>query len=236
MANPQVSYINEIKSLSLLSATTGQLEIARVPVVDKPDWIIPRALILAVVPFSQRIWTYLWQADTTLDSETLESETTADTAFDGNETSDTKKIAKQDIPLYHLFPKSMTPSNIVILESFTDVHRLGLQIVNEVQYHQIRIADLKDADTTASQENDNQQLPTDGVHLFNTSDSTLVDDSNLDITTDTQNTHPLEDTRNLAPQAVEQSFIFQPVMFRGELCVVPDLDKLSHYLVDLDSE
>ena len=231
MTNPQLSYINEVKSLSLLSATTGQLEIARVPVIDKPDWIIPRALILAVVPFSQRIWTYLWQADTT-----LESEATAETAFEDNQSCDTKKIAKQDIPLYHLFPKSMTPSNIVILESFTDVHRLGLQIVNEVQYHQIRIADLKDADTTASQENDNQQLPTDVVHLFNTSDSTLVDDSNLDITTDTQNTHPLEDTRNLAPQAVEQSFIFQPVMFRGELCVVPDLDKLSHYLVDLDSE
>lgn len=129
----------------------------------------------------------------------------------------------------------MTPSNIVILESFTDVHRLGLQIVDEVQYHQIRIADLKDADTTASQENDNQQLPTDVVHLFNTSDSTLGDDRNLDITTDTKHI-PLAIPVTQFPQTVEQSFIFQPVMFRGELCVVPDLDKLSHYLVDLDSK
>lgn len=111
-----IDYVREIETLSLLSATTGQLDIARLPAVDGPDWIIPRSLILAVEPYSERIWTYLWD----------------------------KQGHKQEVSVYHLFPKGQTPTYIVVLESFTDVHRLGLQIVGEPSYYQIRISDLKD--------------------------------------------------------------------------------------------
>lgn len=219
MANNQLAYMNELKSLSLLTATTGQLEIARIPVVDKPDWIIPRSLILEVVPFSERIWNYLWQADETI--KTINTEKI-------NSPELLERMLKQEIAVYHLFPKRMTPQNIIIVESFTDVHRIGLQIVGDVTYHQIRIADLKDVEEGAFSDNDKDQLPTNIPHLLDTGDSTLTNGEE-------NPTNPTADNRNLAPQSVEQTFIFQPVMFQGELCVVPDLDKLSHYLVDLDS-
>lgn len=212
MANTQLSHMNELKSLSLLSATTGQLDIARIPVVDKPDWIIPRSLILEVIPFAERIWTYLWQVKGKTDSVAMAK--TDNPAL-------LERMLKQEIAVYHLFPKGLTPKNIVVVESFTDVHRIGLQTVGDISYHQIRIADLKDAEEGGSSDNDNAQLPTNIPHLLDTGDSTQTGGG---------------DTRNLAPQSVEQTFIFQPVIFQGELCVVPDLDKLSHYLVDLDSE
>lgn len=219
MANTQLAYMNELKSLSLLSATTGQLEIARIPVVDKPDWIIPRTLILDVVPFTERIWNYLWQAD--------DSTKTINTSKINNPEI-LERMLKQEIAVYHLFPKGLTPKNIIIVESFTDVHRIALQIVGDVQYHQIRIADLKDVENGASSENDKHQLPNNIPHLLDTGDSTLTNPEQTPAS-------PAVDNRNLAPQSVEQTFIFQPVIFQGELCVVPDLDKLSHYLVDLDS-
>lgn len=191
-----IEYVREIETLSLLSATTGQLEIARLPVVDGPDWIIPRALILSVDEYHDRIWTYLWQ--------------------------------KQDVSVYHLFPKGQIPNHIVVLESFTDVHRLALQIVGEPSYHQIRIADLKDIDdTTDTQASENQASESQPMTAENSSQ-----DPNLSAESPASQT---ADTRNLAPQSVEHSFIFQPVMFQGDYCVVPDLDKLSHFLVDLDS-
>lgn len=226
MATNQLSYVNELKSLSLLSATTGQLEIVRIPVVDKPDWIIPRSLILAVIPFSERIWTYLWQADNSKAQEAITTTITNPALLE--------RMFKQEIAVYHLFPKTLTPTYIVVVESFTDVHRLGLQIAGEVAYHHIRIADLKDADTLASDDNDHEQMSTIIPQLLNTGDSTLTAEGHDD-NSDLRDNITQQDNRNLAPQSVEQTFIFQPVMFQGELCVVPDLDKLSHYLVDLDS-
>lgn len=37
------------------------LEVTIVPAFNQPDWIIPSSLILSVDPYSERIWTYLWQ-------------------------------------------------------------------------------------------------------------------------------------------------------------------------------
>lgn len=190
-----IDYVREIETLSLLSATTGQLEIARLPVIDGPDWIIPKALILTVDNYAERIWTYLWH--------------------------------KQDVSVYHLFPKGQIPTHIVVLESFTDVHRLALQIVGEPSYHQIRIADLKDIEDdtdpqASASHSESQPMTTD----------TLSEASNFSAESPASQT---ADSRNLAPQSREHHFIFQPVMFQGERCVVPELDKLSHFLVDLDS-
>ena len=36
------------------------------------------------------------------------------------------------------------------------------------------------------------------------------------------------------PQFLQQSYVYQPVMFDGQIYIVPDVDKLSHFLVDLD--
>lgn len=179
MPASKINYLNESNTVSLLSATTGVLEIAKIPVVDKPDWIIPQALILTIDEYTDRIWTYRWK--------------------------------NQDVAIYHLLPKNMPADRIVVVESITDAHRIGLQIQGEVTFHTVRLSDLKDATEEELQS-----------HNFI---AQSFDDN------------AQEQIVASWPPVVahEQDFVFQPVMFNGELCVVPELDKLSHYLVDLDS-
>lgn len=182
----KANYFAESNAINLISATKGTLEIAKIPVVGKPDWIIPRALILAIDDYADRIWTYLWQ--------------------------------NQDVSVFHLLPRDRTPEKLVVVESITDAHRIGLQLQGEVTFHTVRLTDLRDATEEELQQH------ADVVQNFAPSDEL----------SDSQTT--ASPTNSLAPTVTpEQDFVFQPVMFEGELCVVPDLDKLSHYLVDLDS-
>lgn len=172
MKDNQTAYLKELGSISLLSVTTGQLEIARIPVVGGPDWIIPRSLVLAIDPFNERIWTYIWRG--------------------------------QEVPVFQLLPKNMQSTHLVVIESITDVHRVALQIQGEVRFQKVRIADVQDVENlekivpVAEEKHDDTNVP-------------------------------------MISRLTDQDFIFQEVMIQNELCVVPDLDKLSHYLVDLDS-
>ncbi len=47
--------------VSLLTVENGVLELAVIPASNQPDWLVPKALILAIAPYAERIWTYLWQ-------------------------------------------------------------------------------------------------------------------------------------------------------------------------------
>lgn len=182
MANSLIKILTQNEHIGILSVTTGQLDIAKIPVMDAPDWIVPQSLILSVEPYTERIWNYLWRG--------------------------------QDVAVYHLVPRTQAPDTMVVLESITDVHRIGLQIAGEVTYHSVRIADLKDVDAPTYE----QALATLYPNLLK--QTTLADGENKP---------------SYQPQVTEQDYVFQPVMFDGELCVIPDLDKLSHFLVDLDS-
>ena len=171
MAKSLIKILTQNEHIGILSVTTGQLDIVKIPVMDAPDWILPQSLILSVEPYSERIWNYIWH--------------------------------NQDVSVYHLLPKDQMPDHLVIVESVTDVHRIALQIKGEVSYHSVRIADLKDADEQIYEETLKQQQ------------------------TEAQPTSQR--------QINQQNFVFQPVIFEGEVCVIPDLDTLSHFLVDLDS-
>lgn len=183
MAQNFIRAFSDKEALSSLNITRAQLDIARIPAVDAPDWIIPRDLVLAVEDFNERIWTYLWRG--------------------------------QDVAVYHLLPKSIEPTQIVVVESATDVHRLGLQIAGQISYHTVRIADIKDVtlddDTNAASHQD-ADAPTSPVVAA-----------------------PVAAGANYTPIATRQDYVYQPIMFQDELCIVPNLDKLSHFLVDLDS-
>lgn len=180
MAKSLIKILTQKETVSLLSVTTGQLDIVRVPAIGMPDWVIPKDLLLSIEPFQERIWNYLWRG--------------------------------QDVSVYHLLPKDVTPTSLVIVESVTDVHRLALQIKGEVSFHSVRIADLVDASDAVYQKILQEQYPD------------LVKTDKTD-----------ETSKQYQPQFTQQDYIYQPVLLRGELCVVPDLDKLSHFLVDLDS-
>lgn len=126
----------------------------------------------------------------------------------------------QDVSIYHLLPKTEQPESIVVLESVTDVHRIGLQIQGEVSYHAVRISDLKDVDANIYQ----QTLETQYPHILE-----------QEAEQKRKNEALLENNQVAFYQPTEQDYVFQPVMFENELCVIPDLDKMSHFLVDLDS-
>lgn len=182
MAKSLIKILTQNEHIGILSVTTGQLDIVKIPVIGAPAWILPKALILAVEPYSERIWNFLWR--------------------------------NQDVSVYHLLPKTAIPEYIVVVESVTDVHRIGLQIQGEVSYHSVRIADLKDVDDVNYKQILAEHYPERLEQLI-------------------QQPNPIEP--NYQPQINQQDFVFQPVMLEGELCVIPDLDNLSHILVDLDS-
>lgn len=179
MATLLTNISEQQESTGLLSITTGQLKIARLPVDHAPDWIVPQDLILDIIPKTELVWNYHWK--------------------------------NQDIPVHRLVNADATPHAIVILESITDVHRIGLQVANELEYYSVRISDLKDAEpmdyeqALASYRHDNIGNP-------------ATDQASLSI-----------------EKLKQQQYIFEPVILQGEVCVIPDLDKLSHFLVDLDS-
>lgn len=181
MAKSLIKILTQKETVSLLSVTTGQLDIARVPAIGSPDWIVPKDLILSIEPYQDRIWNYLWRG--------------------------------QDVSVYHLLPRDITPESLVIVESVTDVHRVALQIKGEVTFHSVRIADLVDAKDDEYQRILQEKYP-DLVKKEETSE---------------------QDNKKYQAQFVHQNYVHQAVLFHGELCVVPDLDKLSHFLVDLDS-
>lgn len=47
--------------VSLLTVENGLLNLAVIPASNQPDWLVPRSLILAIEPYHEHIWTYLWQ-------------------------------------------------------------------------------------------------------------------------------------------------------------------------------
>lgn len=188
MAKSLIKILTQDEHIGILSVTKGQLNIARIPVVDAPDWIVPKDLILAVESYHDRIWNFLWQG--------------------------------QDVSVYHLLPKSEQAEFIVVLESVTDVHRIGLQIQGDVSYHAVRISDLKDVDNDTYRQTLEIQYP----HILE-----------QEAEQQRKNQELLEKNQLSAYQPTEQDYVFQPVIFENELCVIPDLDKMSHFLVDLDS-
>lgn len=181
MAKNVVKNLAQKEHMSIISVTTGQLDIAIIPVVDGPDWILPQSLILEIQPATERSWNLAWQG--------------------------------QDVPIYHLLPEDQTPTSIVVLESVTDVHRIGLQIQGKVGYHAVRIADIKDMDSDRYKQTMAAHYP----HL-----AALLDSASQ-----------ASDQRD-KPRLVPQNYVFQPVMFQEQLYIIPDVDNLSHLLVDLD--
>lgn len=51
---------------------------------------------------------------------------------------------EQEVSVYHLIPKNVTPDKLIILEGNSDVHRLALQVAGELITKTVRISDVKD--------------------------------------------------------------------------------------------
>lgn len=131
----------------------------------------------------------------------------------------------QEVAVFHLLPRDDTPDKVVILEGNTDVHRLALQLRGEIQNIQVRISDVKDIElpekylTMAKTNIDVNKKRDEGFNFFT---ATVTD----------QDSQKVEERFR---ENVVVSYLFQTVMINDQPYLVPDLDKIAHQLVDLDS-
>lgn len=131
----------------------------------------------------------------------------------------------QEVAVFHLLPRDETPDRIIVLEGNTSVHRLALQSSGEIQNIQVRISDVKDAElpeqylTVANTNMDVNKKRDEGFNFF------------APVVSDEDNTVVEERFR----ENVILSYLFQTVTINDIYYIVPDLDKIAHQLVDLDS-
>ncbi|WP_227429094.1 hypothetical protein [Psychrobacter sp. I-STPA6b] len=174
---------HNFEAVSLLTVEKGLLDVTIIPTQDEFDWVVPSSLIIQVVDYRERIWTYLWN--------------------------------DQEVVIFHLIPKDVTPDKIIILEGNTDVHRLGLQTCGELQYKQVSISDVKDV-----------LKPTEKAQ----SEKLTGEEASQTIDKDS-----FADTIHKSSVIDAETYTFQTVSIHGVTYIVPELDELAHRLVDLDS-
>lgn len=159
---------HHFEPVSLLTVENGILEAAIIPAQNQPNWLVPKALILSIDDFYERIWTYLWGG--------------------------------QEVAVYHLVPKDVPIDKLVVLEGSTDVHRLALQTTGDIRYTNLKISDVKDMEMSDDiKETINQHVP------------------------------------KLVESADTLDYLYQLVSIKGVPYIVPELDLITHRLVDLDS-
>lgn len=113
--------------------------------------------------------------------------------------------AQQEVAVFHLTPRDQPNDKIIVLEGNTAIHRLALQTIGELRQIKVRISDVKDA-----------ELP---EHYI----ETTIDNNERDI------------AEERFREDVITSYMFQAVTIDDTDYLIPDLDKIAHQLVDLDS-
>lgn len=135
---------------------------------------------------------------------------------------------QQEVSVFHLLPRDQTPDKLVVLEGNTAVHRMALQTTGALHNLKVRISDVKDA-----------ELPD---HYLDVASSNM--DSNLakyeKIVSKEASLYGQEVAAPIPKESyirenVITSYLFQVVTIEGTHYLVPDLDKIAHQLVDLDS-
>lgn len=136
--------------------------------------------------------------------------------------------AQQEVAVFHLTPRDHPMDKVIVLEGNTAVHRLALQTVGELRQMKVRISDVKDID-----------LPERYVTSVINGDSTdndSMDNDNAKQPTNTDGENTIASTTSKGfKEDVITSYMFQTVSIDDAIYLIPDLDKIAHQLVDLDS-
>ena len=125
----------------------------------------------------------------------------------------------QEVMVYQLLPRSVAPDKVVVVEGNTDVHRVGLLTQGKLTSIQVRISDVKDIEGDA------------------TSDTTLQSNGTLNspFTHSDEGSASQFDASSTQNSELNLDYVFQLVEIDGIRYIVPDIDTLSHHLIDLDS-
>ena len=134
----------------------------------------------------------------------------------------------QEVAVFHLLPRGQQPDKLVVLEGNTVVHRLALQTAGELQNMQVRISEVRDA-----------ELPEQYI------DTALRNDENNKEKNKQFNIYQQVglDSKNNSADVVEKdlrenvvlSYLYQVVTINDTYYLIPDLDRIAHKMVDLDS-
>ncbi|WP_367106270.1 hypothetical protein [uncultured Psychrobacter sp.] len=132
--------------------------------------------------------------------------------------------AQQEVAVFHLTPRDHPMDKVIVLEGNTAVHRLALQTIGELQQMKVRISDVKDID-----------LPERYVDLVvNDNMDSDKADAKQPTSTDSKNTIASTTGKGFKEDVIT-SYMFQTVSIDDVIYLIPDLDKIAHQLVDLDS-
>ena len=118
---------------------------------------------------------------------------------------------QQEVAVFHLLPAEQTPDKLIVLEGNTTAHRLALQTAGELQQLKVRISDVKDT-----------ELPKQYAQMSESQSNTTKDESS-------------EQTLSSIQDDVVSSYLFQTVTIDNVPYLVPDLERIAHQRVDLDS-
>ena len=125
---------------------------------------------------------------------------------------------QQEVAVFHLLPRDQAVDKVIVLEGNTVAHRLALQTKGELKSRKVRISEVKDTELPE------RYLHNDAINSKQTK-AALVN-------SDTDDNDRVEDQFK---EDDVMSYLFQTVVIDNEIYLVPDLDKIAHQLVDLDS-
>lgn len=138
---------------------------------------------------------------------------------------------QQEMAVFHLVPSDQPVDTIVVLEGNTVAHRLALQTVGQPYQMQVRISDVEDAELPERY----RQIAQSNSDANDDND----DDDNALKSDHISNENPSSDVEYTAEKRFREdvvtSYMFNTVVIDDVPYLVPDLDKIAHQLVDLDS-
>lgn len=128
---------------------------------------------------------------------------------------------QQEVAVFHLLSPDTPIDKTIVLEGNTISHRMALQTVGNLQQMKVRISDVKDTELPECY----AQITGGYNHNLNTDQpASYRADNNV---SETQNIRFREN--------IITSYMFQTVLINDVVYLIPDLDKIAHQLVDLDS-
>lgn len=133
---------------------------------------------------------------------------------------------QQEVPVFHLLPLEEAVDKMIVLEGNTVVHRFALQTKGELRQLKVRISDVKDA-----------RLPEQYMYATDSflGSSHPIATSNDEADSSSINDNFNENIEERFKENVITSYMFQTVIIDNVLYLIPDLDKIAHQLIDLDS-
>lgn len=135
---------------------------------------------------------------------------------------------QQEVVVFHLLPSGQTPDKIVVLEGNTAAHRMALQTAGELRQLKVRISEVKDTELPEKFATAN----TSHSHIEKAKNS---DSETVEATDENLTSSEVDYVKDRFQENVIQSYLFQTVIIDSIPYLVPDLDKIAHQLVDLDS-